>query len=256
MQITPPFGYSDIAPLEKHHRVLLPGGEGSAVPGFAARVNAMAISFSEFAVAQRDYPIVFSSADGGASFAPVVVLGLADAQNLFVDQAGRWAEGAYVPAFVRRFPFCISRIFVDGVVQDERLVCVEKSYIDEGGIALFDAAGGPTPPWIERERLLAEYEKDLDTTAQMCTAFSKLDLFVPFTMQVKHGEAAGLKMNGMYCIDESRFVAQKAASHKALATRGLAARVYAHLFSLGNFSRLVDRALARAASDRQAARGG
>jgi hypothetical protein len=236
--------------------VLLPGGEGSAVPGFATRVNAMAISFSEFAVAQRDYPIVFSSADGGETFAPVVVLGLADAQNLFVDAAGRWAAGAYVPAFVRRFPFCISRVFVDGVAQDQRLVCVEKSYIDDGGIALFDPRGEPAPPWVERERLLAEYEKDLDTTAQMCAAFRKLDLFVPFTMQVKQGEAAGLTMNGMYCIDESRFIAQKAASHKALATKGLAARIYAHLFSLGNFSRLVDRAVVRAAGDRQAARAG
>lgn len=244
MDITPPFGYSAIVPLEKHHRVLLQAAGAGAVPEFARRVNAMAISFSEFAIAQRDYPIVFSSADGGATFAPVAVLGLADGQNLFVDDDGRWAQGCYVPAFVRRYPFCISRIYVDGVAQDQRLVCVEKSWVDNGGIAMFDAAGQPTPEWVERERLLAEYEKDLDLTAQMCAFLKKLDLFAPFTMQVKSGTQSALTMQGMQCIDEGKFAQLKAASHKALATKGLAARIYAHLFSLGNFSRLVDRALA------------
>ena len=46
MQITPPFGYDDIVPLEKHHKVLLPAATGGSAPGFARRINAMAISFS------------------------------------------------------------------------------------------------------------------------------------------------------------------------------------------------------------------
>lgn len=244
MQITPPFGYGEIVPLEKHHKVLLPAAGGGAVPDFAKRINAMAISFSEFAVAQRDYPIVFTSIDTGASFAPVAVLGLADDQNLFVDETDRWLDTHYVPAFVRRYPFCISRIYADGVVRDERLVCVEKSYIDAGGITLFDDQGRPSPEWVARESLLSEYEKDLDLTAQMCAFFKSLDLFAPFTMQVGGGNAPGLTLQGMYCIDEAKFAGLSAANHKALATRGMAARAYAHLFSLGNFARLVDRAVA------------
>jgi hypothetical protein len=73
-------------------------------------------------------------------------------------------------------------------------------------------------------------------------------------MQVKNGAQAALTMQGMHCIDESRFALQKAASHKALATKGLAARIYAHLFSLSNFSRLVDRAVAAETSRKQVAR--
>ena len=255
MQITPPFGYGEIVPLEKHHRVLLPAsGNAGTVPDFAKRVNAMAISFSEFAIAQRDYPIVFATADSGQTYAPVAVLGLADCQNLFIDEHERWAEGAYVPAFVRRYPFCISRIFNDGVAQDERLVCVEKSYVDASGIAMFNAAGLASDAWAERERLLAEYEKDLDLTAQMCSHFASLGLFAPFTMQVKNGDTAGLTMQGMHCIDEAKFAAQDAAEHRTLAVKGLAARLYAHLFSLGNFSRLVDRALAQDARRRASRR--
>ena len=48
----------------------------------------------------------------------------------------------------------------------------------------------------------------------------------------------------MHCIDEERFGALSAANHKALAAKGLAARAYAHLFSLANFARLVERASA------------
>lgn len=254
MEITPPYGYGRIVPLEKHHRVLLPASGAGAVPAFARHINAVAISFSEFAVAQRDYPIVFATTDEGASFAPLAILGMADGQNLFVEPDGGWAEGCYVPAIVRRYPFCISRVFVDGVAQDRRLVCVESSWIDDSGIPMFDAAGAPGPEWTERERLLTEYEKDLDLTAQMCAYLRKLDLFKPLTMQVKSGDRSALTMQGMHCIDESRFAQLKAASHKALATRGLAARIYAHLFSLANFSRLVDRAMAREARRKAAAR--
>jgi hypothetical protein len=248
MQITPPFGYGAIAPLEKHHRVLLPSTAEGAVPAFAARINAMAISFAEFALAQRDYPIVFLSGDAGATFAPVAVLGLADGENLFVTAAGRWEAGHYVPAFVRRFPFCASTVTLDGVLQEKRLVCVDRAYLDAGGIALYDAAGAPTPAWAERERLLIEYESDLERTAQMCAYLKKLDLFVPMTMEIKHAGQTGLRMQGMYCVDEARLAALNAAAHKALATRGMAARVYAHLFSLAGFARLVERANARAAA--------
>ena len=50
MQITAPFGYGEIVPLEKTHKVLLPNvgsGGGNATPEFCRTLNAMAISFSE-----------------------------------------------------------------------------------------------------------------------------------------------------------------------------------------------------------------
>ena len=81
MQITAPFGYGEIVPLEKNHKVLLPNvgaGGGNAAPEFCRKLNAMAISFSEFFIASRDYPIVFSTADEGKSYAPLVVLGLSN----------------------------------------------------------------------------------------------------------------------------------------------------------------------------------
>src|SRR5262245_43921653 len=111
MQITAPFGYDEIIPLQKQHRVLMPAGN---TPAFCRRLNAIAVSVSEIVTAARDYPVVFTSLDEGRSFAPVAVLGLAEGSNLFIGAAGEWDPAAYLPAFVRRYPFCISKLYVDG----------------------------------------------------------------------------------------------------------------------------------------------
>ncbi|HEX4330002.1 MAG TPA: SapC family protein, partial [Burkholderiales bacterium] len=99
MEITPPFGYGRIVPLEKHHRVLLPNlpaAGGGVVAAFAGRMNAMPISFAEFAAAGRDHPIIFTSAEDGA-YMPLALLGLSDDRNLHVAD-GHWIACSYVPA--------------------------------------------------------------------------------------------------------------------------------------------------------------
>ena len=240
MQITPPYGYDEIVPLRKDHRVLMRAG---TTPGFCRGINALALSYAEFVVASRDYPIVFASGDGGGSFSPVVVLGLSPRRNLFVDRHGDWDRTVYVPAFVRRYPFCVSKVYVDGKPRGERVVCVASAHLKPGGTALFSADGTPAAPWGPIERLLSEYEADLDLTAGMCATFAKLGLFSPFQFQVLESNAPSLTLEGMYRIDETRLHALKPLSIKTLVTHGLMDRIYAHFHSLENFARLYERAL-------------
>lgn len=238
MKITAPFGYDDIVPLRKEHRVLMPSG---TTPAFCRRLNAIALSVTEFAVAARDYPIVFTTLDGGKTFAPVVVLGLAEGSNLYVNDAGEWDPSTYVPAFVRRYPFCISKLHVDGEPNGESVVCVAKAYIDPAGVALFGAGGKPSARWTQMEQLLAEYEADLDRTAQLCSALARLRLLVPFTMQVVEDDRPGVRLAGMHRVDEAKLKDLKPASHKVLVNKDFMGRIYAHLHSLHNFSRLYAR---------------
>ena len=243
LKITSPFGYGDIVPLQKAAKVLLPAP--GAIPDFCRAINSLALSLAEFNTAARDYPIVFANADAGKTYAPVIVLGLADAQNLFVNTAGEWDSATYLPAFVRRYPFCISKLYVQGEQREEKVVCVASTHLGRQGVPLFDGAGEPTAQWQAAERLLQEYENDLDATAQMCALFAELDLFSPFTFQVMQGEAPGLKLQGMHRIDEQKLKALKPARHKALVTQGLMGKIYAHIHSLENFARLYQRAVAR-----------
>ena len=251
MKITGPYGYDEIVPLRKDHRVLMPSG---GTPAFCRKLNALAISVSEFTAAARDYPIVFASLDRGKSFAPVIVLGLAQGANLFVDDSGEWDRTAYFPAFVRRYPFCISKLYVDGEAKSERVVCVARAYLDDAGLPLFDAEGKPLARWQAAERLLAEYEADLDRTARMCAAFARLQIFETFTMQVmSEKDGPQVKLAGMHRVSEAKLRDLKAASHKMLVGKGFMGLIYAHLHSLENFQGLVARQARRGRPQRAGA---
>jgi hypothetical protein len=238
MKITAPVGYDEIVPLQRSHRVRMPT---DATPAFCRKLNALAICLAEFTVAARDYPIVFASLDGARTFAPLIVLGLNQDVNLFVDDAGEWDRAAYRPAFVRRYPFCISKLYVDGEPKSERVVCVAKAQLDASGAALFDAQGNATPAWQAAERLLSEYEADLDRTAQVCAALARQQLFEPFMMQRLGDNQPQVKLGGMFRVSEARLRDLKPASHKMLVGKGLMGLIYAHLHSLGNFRRLAAR---------------
>jgi hypothetical protein len=245
MQITPPFGYKEVAPLQKTQKVrLLRPGE---VPEFVRNQNAIPISYSEFGLVAREYPIVFTTGDSGQSFAPIAVLGMSAGENLFcVD--GEWAKNSYVPAYARRFPFCMAKVTVNTIAQQSRLICVEQAYLDEArGEAMFDAKGQPLGKWQEIERLLAEYETDLERSREMCAILADYGLLEPFTMQAKMTAGGEMQLTGMHRVAEGRIEYLNASQLKNLARKGILGRMYAHLLSLDNFAKLLDRRVARAA---------
>ena len=245
MDIKPPFGYTDIVPLSRTQKVrLLAPGE---IPAFARNLNSIPISYTEFALVAREYPIIFSSIDG-KNFAPVAVLGMVAGENLY-NQGGKWTSNVYVPAYVRRFPFCMTQVTLDKVVQENRLICVEKSHLDEkAGEPMFDAKGQPLEKWKEIERLLSEYEVDLERSREMCGILSDYGLLEPFTMQAKFNSGGDpLQLTGMFRVIESKIEHLNASQLKNLVKKGILSRVYAHLLSLDNFAKLLDRKASKAA---------
>jgi hypothetical protein len=251
MEISPPFGYPAITVLEKNQHVVLPRpGED---PEFCRKSNALPISYSEFSHASHDYPLMFISGDGGKTFAAVAALGLQTGQNLFVDAAGAWDKSVYVPAYVRRYPFCMAQVSVDGAASGERVVCVAQQAIDEeNGEQLFDDKGEALPHWTDMEKLLHEYEVDLMRTQEMCGILKEYDLLEPFTMQAVPNAGGAMQLTGMYRVAESRLAALEAEQLRALIEKGVMGRIYTHLLSLNNFERLLGR-VGAAASAAQAA---
>lgn len=240
MQISPPFGYKEVVPFLKTQKVrLLAPGD---VPEFVQRGNAVPISHIEFQPVARHYPIVFTTGDG-KTFGAVAVLGLTAGENLFYRD-GNWTAGAYVPAYARRYPFCMARVNVNRVEQKDRLICVEKSALDDAGEALFDAAGTPVQKWKELERLLAEYEADLERMREMCALLADYGLLEPFTMKASVRPEKGgaqVQVTGMHRVVEKNLENLNAAQLKNLMRKGYLARTYLHLLSLENFARLLDR---------------
>ena len=244
MQIAPPFGYKEVVPFLKTQRVrLLAPGE---VPEFARQGNAIPISLSEFQPVARDYPIVFTGAQSTQSFAPVAVLGLTAGENLFYEE-GKWASGVYIPAYARRYPFCMAKVNVNRVEQKDRLICIEKAYIDEQGETMFDDKGQPNAKWKDLERLLGEYESDLERSREMCSILSDYGLFEPFTMQasLRDDAAKPMQITGMFRVIEKNLENLNTAQLKNLMRKGILPRVYMHLLSLANFGRLLERKAGR-----------
>ena len=246
MDIAPPFGYKQVVPFLKTQKVRkVAAGE---VPEFARSSNAIPISYTEFQPVAREYPIVFTSGDDGKTFAAVAVLGIAAGENLFVTK-GAWAERVYIPAYARRYPFCMAKVTIDKVEQQNRLICVEKAFLDDkGGEAMFDAKGQPSPRWSDIEKLLSEYEADLERGREMCSILADYALLEPFTMQATLAKEKGggaMHVTGMHRVSEKNLENLNAAQLKNLIRKGVLARVYVHLLSLENFARLLDRKAGR-----------
>ena len=204
-------------------------------------MNPLPVSYTEFPIASRDYPLVFISADQGKTFVPMLVLGLAAQQNLFVTSDNVWDPDVYLPAYVRRYPFCMTRVTVDGNEAPERVACVEKRAITDKGEKLFDDKGNPLPEWEARQKLLFEYEADLARTEQMCKLLGQHQLLEPFTMQATPNQGDPLQLTGMYRVAEAKLADLDAATLKDLLQKGVLGRIYAHLLSLDNFQRLLGR---------------
>jgi len=247
VSISAPFAYTEIIPLNKSHRVLVPQ-QGKIPPAFH-KLHALPISLAEFTVTARDYPIVFVTADGGKSYIVFAVLGLEAQTNLFLMPDHTWDRRAYLPAYVRRYPFCMATVTVDGKLRDERLVCVEKAALRDKGDRLFDDAGAPLPAWEQQHRLLTEYEADLLRTNEMAAALAGMDLIEPFTMQAQPNQGPPLALSGMGRVSDQKLNGLAPERLHELQQRSYLGAIYSHIASLDNFQRLLARRASFAARE-------
>jgi SapC len=250
MDITPPYGYQEVVPLTKEHRVVLPAA-GTLPPVFRGMM-VIPMSYTEFSLACHDYPVVFISNDQGKTAVAMAVVGLEQQHNLFVAPDLTWDHNFYVPAYVRRYPFCMTRVNVSGAEQPERIACVEKRAISDKGDALHDAKGEALPVWENMRKLLFEFESDLARTEAMSKIIIDLGLLEPFNMQAKPNEGEPFTLSGMFRVNEQKLTELSADKLKELVQNGVLPRIYAHLMSMSNFARLLTRKAARAAPVRKA----
>ena len=243
MDITPPYGYQEVVPLTKDHHVVLPV-EGKLPPVFRSMM-VIPLSYTEFSLACHDYPVVFVSNDQGKTAVAMAVVGLEQQHNLFVTPDLTWDPNVYVPAYVRRYPFCMTRVNVSGTEQPERIACVEKRAISTKGDALYDDKGESLPVWDSMRKLLFEFEADLARTEALCKIIIELGLLEPFNMQAKPNDGEPFTLSGMFRVIEQKINELSSDKLKELVHNGVLPRIYAHLMSMSNFNRLLARRAVR-----------
>lgn len=242
--ISPP-GYGPIVPLDRTRHAGM-GLSSEAPYRWCAAIGAAYLSAAEFGRAALDYPIAFARAPQDGEFQPVAVLGLRSRQNLFVDDQGRWRGERYIPAYCRRYPFCIADIpGEDAVVGARRLVCVnETALIPDSPRPLFDRQGQPTRAWQAIQQRVEMLEGARMQTRVLARRLEALDLLCPFDALAVPRKGPGLRLQGLLRVDEERLQKLQARELRTLLRKGELRAIYAHLLSLENFARLLDLAAA------------
>ncbi len=236
MEINPPYGYKAIAPLDKKTRLKAATG---ALPEFAGKTNVVPLTLGESMLASLDYPVAFARNGETGPYVLVAVMGLEPTENLFVSAENEWTPGIYMPAYIRRYPFCVTRP-APGTAQPgtPSLVCVEKEWISEDGKTNFDDAGNPTPEWTAISNFINEYEGDIDRTRELCSIFADMRMLEPFQFNGTIGDK-NMSLGGMHRIDVKRLEFLNTNEIRNLFKRGGLATLYLHLASLNRFSRLL-----------------
>ena len=204
--------------------------------GFAANSLTVMLTVSEFFDAARFYPIIFSVSPEG-QMVPVVLLGIEENENLFVDEDGRW-DAHYIPAYVRRYPFVTS----DGA-EGQLTVCFDEAYDGfnlNDGISLFEH-GEPTERMQEIQSFLHDYYQQMQLTSQFCEVIREKGLLKEISAQVSLKDGRKFGLNGLQVVDEEKLTQLSDLELVSLFRNGMLALIQAHHISLRNFGLLVDR---------------
>ncbi len=205
--------------------------------GFARKANALFVAAVEFNEACKEYAIVFARQPGG-KVTPVVVLGLRAEENLFIDAQDRWTA-AYVPAFVRRYPFVLAELGGDSLG-----VCIDEAFAglnDAEGEALFDEQGGNTPFLQNALDFLQRYQQEYQRTEAFCQRLEQAGLLTEMSARANLVDGRSFTVQGLMVVDEQKLAAVPDDVALALFRSGEAHLVSMHLLSLSNLGRLVDR---------------
>jgi SapC len=212
---------------------------------FAAQTNAIPLTNQELFHAQRDYPIVFTNEPVPV---PVAVVGVHDKSNLYVEADGSWRRGAYIPAYVRRYPF----LFSEQTESHDLTLC-----IDEGSELLEATAANPLfrdgkPTEITQKALdfCLAYQRQHEATREFGRTLAQVELVIPRDATVKLPGGESILVRGFKMVDEEKFNQLPADTILDWRARGWITLIYAHLLSLGAWDRLVQILAERRAAGR------
>src|SRR5919206_2398311 len=146
---------------------------------FAKATNSIPLNGIEFLLAVKNYPIVFTATDPAL---PVAVVGLRDRENLYVRADGSWESGAYIPAYVRRYPF----IFLEDRERGQFVLCIDENsenLSDSEGELLFDG-DQPGPAGTRGRDFCTAFQGQVQATRAFADAVAAAGLLVENRAQV------------------------------------------------------------------------
>lgn len=231
-----PILYKSLVPLctlfHPRHGIALSDGVA-----FAAATHAIPLTVDEFSIAQRDLAIVFGIGD---SAAPLALCGLTAGANLYIDSAGKWQEGIYLPAFIRRYPFMLAKL---GTEATELSLCFDDTsdiVTPRADNKLF-SGDNQTETTRAILRFCVEFEGAVLRTRHFIQELERLDLLIDGEIRIERSKAEPVFFRGFRIVAEDRLQGIPASQARKMTESGMMGLIYAHLLSLCQISTLSER---------------
>lgn len=232
--------FGNLVALNKVQHKALMFTPGTTYP-HAAGERWVPVVSAEFDAAAQEHVIVFATQAGAL---PLLLVGLEDARNAYVDPQGHW-RAAYVPARVRHYPFAlIERPASANASEAQRsfllgLDAQASHFAGSAGTALINEDGTWSALLDKEQRSLVSMEADAERTRFMVQQLDDAGLLKAMTVPVyftKDPQAGVLSVSGMRMVDPSAYQALSDAQRTALSASGALGMVEAHLRSLRNLA--------------------
>ena len=193
--------------------------------------HAIPLTVEEFPMAQRSFPIVFSAGD---SPVPLALMGLNEGINVFFEEDGTPRGDAYVPAYIRRYPFLLAKLRPD---VDEMSLCFDPTTDIIGdfkeGEALF-ADGQPSDHTKGVLDFCEKFEEAGARTQAFIKELTDADLLMDGEVAIQQNDKPEQPYlyRGFRMINQEKLKELDAEKLKGWHETGLLPLIYAHLMSL------------------------
>lgn len=208
---------------------------------FAEGANIVPINVIEFTEAGKHYPIIFSNNEPRT---PLVVTSLKADENLFVHD-GVWDDFAYIPAYLRRYPF----VFANDQASDRMALVIDRE------AALIDEKGGDMPFFKDGEltentqralEFCRTYEEQRVATDAFVKLVSDYDLLKTKKIEMVVSDQGDKRDFGEYVgVDEQKLANLPEDAIMDLWRKNYLPFIYAQLTSQANWRTLFRRAARR-----------
>jgi hypothetical protein len=191
----------------------------------------------EFAPAARHYPIIFNPGREGL---PLAVVGIRARENLFVEADGKWAEGCYMPAFVRRYPF----LMATKRDSNETTFCVDDraQLLEQGGSRPLFVNGKASDLLQNVARFCTSYAREQNNSRTFIAALNEQDLLIERSADMTLPDGKKVAMRGFRVVDSAKLRELPDDLVQDWWKKGWLGWISCHLLSLSNFGRLYYRA--------------
>lgn len=225
-----PLFYKDLMPLNsRDHATWRARSVDKA--SWIGNQHAIPLTVEEFPLAQRHFPIVFSA---GENPVPLALMGLNEGINVFFEEDGSPRGDAYVPAYIRRYPFLLAKLRPDA---DEMSLCFDPTSDILGefkeGEALF-ADGQPTDHTKGVLDFCEKFEEAGARTQAFMQELIQAGLLMDGEVAIQQNDKPQQPYlyRGFQMVNQEKLKELDADKLKAWHDNGLLPLIYAHLMSL------------------------